>query len=88
MREDYTLMSYKNRAQNAKHYSLLFAVYSVVCFALAFFFYIGGETSFAIYYLALACFAGVVSFFIYRERGHYEEMITIYKWRSNAEEAK
>lgn len=88
MREDYALMSYKDRAQNAKHYSRRFVVYSVVCFVLAFLFYIGGEMSHAIYHLALACLAGVVSFFIHRERGHYEEMITIYKGRSNAEEAK
>ena len=88
MSEDYALKSYKYRAKNAKYYSLLFGIYSVVYFPLAFLFYIGGETSLAIYHLVLACLAGVVSFFINRERGHYEEMINIYKWRSNAEEAK
>ena len=86
MSEDYALESYKNRAKNAKFYSRLFVVYSVVCFVLAFLFNIGGETAHAIYHLVLACLAGVVSFFIYRERGHYEEMITIYKWLSNTEE--
>ena len=88
MSEDYALKSYKDRAQNAKYYSLLFGIYTVVCFVLAFLFYIGGETSHAICHLALACLSGVISFFIYREREHYEEMITIYKGRSDAEEAK
>ena len=88
MSEDYALKSYKDRAQNAKHYSLLFGIYTAVYLVLAFLFYIGGETSHTIYHLVLACLAGVVSFFINRERGHYEEMITIYKGRSNAEEAK
>lgn len=87
MSEDYALKSYKDRVQNAKHYSRRFVVYTVFFFVLAFLFYIGGETSHAIYHLALACLSGVISFFINRERGHYEEMITIYKGRSNAEEA-
>ena len=88
MSKDYALMSYENRAQNAKYYSLFSGIYSVVSFVFAFPLYIGGETHHAIWHLALACLAGVVSFFINRERGHYEEMITIYKGRSNAEEAK
>ena len=88
MSEDYALESYKDRVKNAKFYSRLFVVYSVVCFVLAFLFYIGGEMSHSIYHLALACLSGVISFFIYRERGHFEEMITIYKWLSDAEEAK
>lgn len=88
MSEDYALKSYKDRAQNAKFYSCLFVVYSAVNLVLAFLFYIGGETSHAIYHLVLACLSGVISFFINRERGHYEEMITIYKGHSNAEEAK
>ena len=88
MSEDYALTCYEDRAQNAKHYSRLFRVYSVVHSVFAFLFYIGGEMSLAIYHLALACLAGVSSFFIYRERKHFEEMIKIYKWRSNAEEAK
>ena len=85
MSEDYALKSYEERCLNAEYYSLLFGIYSAVNFVFAFVFYIGGETSHAIYHLALACLAGVVSFFIYRERGHYEEMIAIYKGRSNAE---
>lgn len=88
MSKDYALMSYEDRAQNAKYHSRLFGVYSAVHFVFAFLFYIGGETSHAICHLALACLAGVVSFFIYRERGHYEEMINIYKGRSNTKEAK
>ena len=88
MSEDYALKSYKDRAKNAKYYSLLFGIYTAVYLVLAFLFYIGGETAHAIYHLVLACLSGVVSFFINRERGHYEEMITIYKWRSDAEEAK
>ena len=88
MSEDYALKSYKDRAQNAKHYSRLFVVYTAVNLVLAFLFYIGGETAHAIFHLALACLAGVVSFFIYREREHYEEMITIYKGRSNAKDAE
>ena len=88
MSEDYALMDYEERCLNAKYYSLLFGIYTAVNLVLAFLFYIGGETSHAIYHLGLACLAGVVSFFINRERGHYEEMITIYKGRSNTEEAK
>ena len=88
MSEDYALQSYKDRAQNAKYYSLLFGIYTAVNLVLAFLFYIGGETAHAIFHLALACLAGVVSFFIYREREHYEEMITIYKGRSNAKDAE
>ena len=88
MSEDYALMGYEERCLNAKYYSLLFGIYTAVYLVLAFLFYIGGETSHATYHLVLACLSGVISFFIYRERGHYEEMITIYKWRSNAEEAK
>lgn len=88
MSEDYALKSYKDRAKNAKYYSLLFGIYTAVYLVLAFLFYIGGETAHAIFHLALACLAGVVSFFIYREREHYEEMITIYKGRSNAKDAE
>ena len=88
MSEDYALMGYEERCLNAKYYSLLFGIYTAVYLVLAFLFYIGGETSHTIYHLVLACLAGVVSFFINRERGHYEEMITIYKGRSNAEKAK
>lgn len=88
MSEDYALMGYEERCLNAKYYSLLFGIYTAVYLVLAFLFYIGGETYHTIYHLVLACLAGVVSFFINRERGHYEEMITIYKRRSNAEEAK
>ena len=36
----------------------------------------------------LACISGLSTYFCFRECGHYEEMITIYKWRSDAEEAK
>ena len=88
MNEDYALKRYKDRAENAKHYSRLFVVYTVVYFVLAFLLYIGGKTSHAIYHLALACLSGGILFFINRERRHYEEMINIYKWRSNTEEAK
>lgn len=35
----------------------------------------------------LACLSGLSTYFFFRECEHYEEMITIYKWRSNAEEA-
>lgn len=88
MSEDYALKSYKDRAKNAKYYSLLFGIHTAVNLVLAFLFYIGGETAHAICHLALACLSGVISFFIYREREHYEEMTTIYKGRSNTEEAK
>lgn len=36
----------------------------------------------------LACLSGLSTHFLYRECEHYEEMITIYKWRSESEEAK
>nr|DAO06575.1 MAG TPA: hypothetical protein [Caudoviricetes sp.] len=36
----------------------------------------------------LACLSGLTTYFYFRECGHYEEMINIYKWRSNTEEAK
>jgi len=36
----------------------------------------------------LACLSGLSTFFYFRECGHYEEMINIYKWRSDTEEAK
>ena len=36
----------------------------------------------------LACLSGLCAFFISREIKHYEEIINIYKRRSNAEEAK
>lgn len=36
----------------------------------------------------LACISGLSTYFCFRACGLYEEMINIYKWRSNAEEAK
>ena len=36
----------------------------------------------------LACLSGLSTYFFFRECGHYEEMITIYKWRSESEDAK
>ena len=80
-----TLKEYQSAQAKSK---MLMTLFSAVNFVFAFFFHIGGETYHAIYHLALACLLGVSSFFIYRECGHYEEMINIYKWRSNAEEAK
>ena len=36
----------------------------------------------------LACLSCLSTYFFFRECEHYEEMIRIYKWRSDAEEAK
>ena len=36
----------------------------------------------------LACLSGLSTYFFFRECEHYEEMITIYKWRSESEDAE
>ena len=36
----------------------------------------------------LACLSGLSTYFFFRECEHYEEMITIYKWRSESKDAE
>ncbi|RKW44487.1 MAG: hypothetical protein D8B41_06275 [Porphyromonas sp.] len=88
MSEDYALKSYEERCLNSKRYRFYFGADSIIRLGLALMFFIEKETYLAIFILVIAGLSGLCAFFISREIKHYEEIINIYKRRSNAEEAK
>lgn len=83
-----TLKDYQSALAKSKLLLTLFTFLTVMFILFVAMAYIEGNMRDFIGDTMLACLSGLSTYFFFRECGHYEEMITIYKWRSNAEEAK
>ena len=83
-----TLKDYQSALAKSKLLLTLFTFLTVMFILFVAMAYIEGNMRDFIGDTILACLSGLSTYFFFRECGHYEEMINIYKWRSNAEEAK
>lgn len=83
-----TLKDYQSAQAKSKLLMTLFSAVTVAFMAFTAMAWIEGNMRDFIGDTMLACLSGLSTYFFFRECEHYEEMINIYKWRSNAEEAK
>lgn len=83
-----TLKDYQSALAKSKLLLTLFSAVTVAFVLFTAMAWIEGNMRDFIGDTMLACLSGLSTYFFFRECEHYEEMITIYKWRSNAEEAK
>lgn len=83
-----TLKDYQKAQAKSKMLMTLFSAVTVAFVLFTAMAWIEGNMRDFIGDTMLACLSGLSTYFFFRECEHYEEMITIYKWRSNAEEAK
>lgn len=83
-----TLKDYQKAQAKSKLLMTLFSAVTVAFVLFTAMAWIEGNMRDFIGDTMLACLSGLSTYFFFRECGHYEEMINIYKWRSNAEEAK
>ena len=83
-----TLKDYQSAQAKSKLLMTLFSAVTVAFMIFTAMAWIEGNMRDFIGDTMLACLSGLSTYFYFRECGHYEEMINIYKWRSNAEEAK
>lgn len=83
-----TLKDYQSALAKSKLLMTLFTILTVMFILFVAMAWIEGNMLDFIGDTMLACISGLSTYFCFRECGHYEEMITIYKWRSDAEEAK
>ena len=83
-----TLKDYQSALAKSKLLLTLFTFLTVMFILFVAMAYIEGNMRDFIGDTMLACLSGLSTYFFFRECGHYEEMINIYKWRSDAEEAK
>lgn len=83
-----TLKDYQQAQAKSKMLMTLFSAVTVAFVLFTAMAWIEGNMRDFIGDTMLACLSGLSTYFFFRECGHYEEMINIYKWRSNAEEAK
>lgn len=83
-----TLKDYQSALAKSKMLMTLFSAVTLAFIAFTALAWIEGNMRDFIGDTMLACLSGLSTYFFFRECEHYEEMITIYKWRSNAEEAK
>ena len=83
-----TLKDYQSALAKSKLLMTLFSAVTVSFILFTAMAWIEGNMRDFIGDTMLACLSGLTTYFYFRECGHYEEMINIYKWRSNAEEAK
>lgn len=83
-----TLKDYQSAQAKSKLMMTLFSAVTVAFVLFTAMAWIEGNMRDFIGDTMLACLSGLSTYFFFRECGHYEEMINIYKWRSNAEEAK
>lgn len=83
-----TLKDYQSAQAKSKLLMTLFSAVTVAFILFTAMAWIEGNMRDFIGDTMLACLSGLSTYFFFRECGHYEEMINIYKWRSNAEEAK
>lgn len=83
-----TLKDYQSAQAKSKLLMTLFSAVTVAFVLFTAMAWIEGNMRDFIGDTMLACLSGLSTYFFFRECEHYEEMINIYKWRSNAEEAK
>lgn len=83
-----TLKDYQSALQKSRLLMIILSILTVMFILFVAMAWIEGNMRDFIGDTMLACLTGLSTYFFFRECGHYEEMITIYKWRSNAEEAK
>ena len=83
-----TLKDYQSAQAKSKLMMTLFSAVTVAFVLFTAMAWIEGNMRDFIGDTMLACLSGLSTYFFFRECGHYEEMINIYKWRSNAEEAE
>ena len=83
-----TLKDYQSALQRSKLLMTLFSAVTVAFVIFTAMAWIEGNMRDFIGDTMLACISGLSTYFCFRACGLYEEMITIYKWRSDAEEAK
>lgn len=82
-----TLKDYQSALQRSKLMMTILSILTVMFILFVAMAWIEGNMLDFIGDTMLACLSGLSTFFFFRECEHYEEMITIYKWRSDAEEA-
>lgn len=83
-----TLKDYQSALAKSKMLMTLFTILTAMFILFVAMAWIEGNMLDFIGDTMLACLTGLSTYFFFRECEHYEEMINIYKWRSNAEEAK
>ena len=83
-----TLKDYQSALAKSKMLMTLFSAVTLAFIAFTALAWIEGNMRDFIGDTMLVCLSGLTTYFYFRECGHYEEMINIYKWRSNTEEAK
>lgn len=83
-----TLKDYQSAQAKSKLMMTLFSAVTVAFVLFTAMAWIEGNMRDFIGDTMLACLSGLSTYFFFRECGHYEEMINIYKWRSNAKETE
>ena len=83
-----TLKDYQSAQAKSKLLMTLFSAVTVAFVIFTAMAWIEGNMRDFIGDTMLACLSGLTTYFYFRECGHYEEMINIYKWRSESEDAK
>lgn len=83
-----TLKDYQSAQAKSKLLMTLFSAVTVAFMAFTALAWIEGNMRDFIGDTMLACLSGLSTYFFFRECEHYEEMITIYKWRSESEDAE
>lgn len=83
-----TLKDYQSALQRSKLLMTLFSAVTVAFVIFTAMAWIEGNMRDFIGDTMLACLSGLSTYFFFRECEHFEEMITIYKWRSESEDAE
>lgn len=83
-----TLKDYQSAQAKSKMLMTLFSAVTLAFIAFTALAWIEGNMRDFIGDTMLACLSGLSTYFFFRECEHYEEMITIYKWRSESEDAE
>lgn len=83
-----TLKDYQSAQAKSKLLMTLFSAVTVAFVLFTAMAWIEGNMRDFIGDTMLACLSGLSTYFFFRECEHYEEMITIYKWRSESEDAE
>ena len=83
-----TLKDYQSAQAKSKLLMTLFSAVTVAFILFTAMAWIEGNMRDFIGDTMLACLSGLSTYFFFRECGHYEEMINIYKWRSESKDAK
>lgn len=83
-----TLKDYQSALQKSKLLMTLFSAVTLAFMAFTAMAWIEGNMRDFIGDTMLACLSGLSTYFFFRECEHFEEMITIYKWRSESEDAE